>query len=57
MRKNPPGSDEPYENSRMARFVDVDKEFYIMKMGNRQVKKQPVFKSKRPNVFLRNRLG
>ncbi|CAH0549778.1 unnamed protein product [Brassicogethes aeneus] len=62
MRQNPPGSDEPYENKRMARFVNVDKEFYVMKLNNgANIKPQArkayrPRKSKRQNIFLRNRL-
>nr|CAI5826703.1 unnamed protein product [Callosobruchus analis] len=41
MRMHPPGSDEPYEPpARMARFINVDKEYYIMKIGDKKEKSQ-----------------
>lgn len=49
MRMNPPGSDEPYNGTRMARFVDVDKEYYIMKMDGKTTESK--------KTSLKNRLG
>lgn len=49
MRMNPPGSDEPYDGSRMERFIDVDKEYYVMKMEGKTTKPK--------KVALKNRLG
>lgn len=46
----PPGSDEPYDGGRMARFMDVDREYYVMKMNT------TVSKKSRKTV-LKNRLG
>ncbi|XP_030754793.1 uncharacterized protein LOC115881457 [Sitophilus oryzae] len=56
MRMNPPGTEEPVMNEkemkqmkRLARFIDVDKEYYEMKME----KKKP----SKPKRRLANRLG
>lgn len=49
MRMHPPGSDVPFNGNKMARFVNVDKEFYIMKMDNK-------LKNLRVKKRLRNRL-
>lgn len=53
---NPPGTEEPVMNEkemkqmkRLARFIDVDKEYYEMKME----KKKP----SKPKRRLANRLG
>ncbi|XP_072393212.1 uncharacterized protein [Diabrotica undecimpunctata] len=35
MRMHPPGSDEAFDGKRMSRFMNVDKEYYIMKMDNK----------------------
>lgn len=42
---HPPGDEEAYDGKRLARFIDVDKEFYIMKMDNKK------------KVHLKSRLG
>ncbi|KAL3271517.1 hypothetical protein HHI36_021996 [Cryptolaemus montrouzieri] len=36
MRTAPPGSEKPFENKRLARFLDVDKEFYIAAMEEKK---------------------
>ncbi|XP_023029932.2 uncharacterized protein [Leptinotarsa decemlineata] len=48
MRMHPPGSDEPFDNKRMARFMNIDKEYYVMKIDNKHSK---------PKKQLKNRLG
>lgn len=69
MRMHPPGSDEPYENKRMARFMNVDKEYYVMKLNNNQNQKTELanrnkkarrrtnYNRQRQRVHLANRLG
>lgn len=55
MRMNPPGTEEPVSNEnelkkmgRLARFIDVDKEYYEMKLEK---------KVSKPKRRLSNRLG
>ncbi|XP_044763540.1 uncharacterized protein LOC123320312 [Coccinella septempunctata] len=36
MRTAPPGSDRPFEGKRLARFLDVDKEYYAAAMEDRK---------------------
>ncbi|XP_018562025.1 uncharacterized protein LOC108904094 [Anoplophora glabripennis] len=48
MRMHPPGSDDEYDGTRMARFIDVDKEYYVMKILDKKGK---------PKIHLANRLG
>lgn len=50
MRMHPPGTDDEYDGTRMARFMDVDKEYYIMKIDNKSDKPKK-------KVALKNRLG
>lgn len=48
MRMHPPGTEDAYDGGRMSRFVDVDKEYYIMKISEKKGK---------PKIELPNRLG
>lgn len=45
----PPGSDEPYNGTRMERFIDVDKEYFVMKIEKTNTSKK--------KTLLKNRLG
>ncbi|RZC33211.1 uncharacterized protein BDFB_001130 [Asbolus verrucosus] len=45
MRMHPPGAEDEYDGQRLARFIDVDKEFYVMKMDEKK------------KIHLKNRLG
>lgn len=62
---HPPGSDEPFQSARLARFVNVDKEYYVMKMNNPKPVNEPAAKSKKSKavrkvikrVFLNNRVS
>ncbi|CAG9854444.1 unnamed protein product [Phyllotreta striolata] len=53
MRMHPPGSEIPYEDKKMARFVNVDREFYIMKMDNK-LKNMRVKKRLRSRLITKN---
>ncbi|XP_063926248.1 uncharacterized protein LOC135140382 [Zophobas morio] len=45
MRMHPPGGEDAFEGDRLARFIDVDREFYVMKVDDKK------------KVHLKNRLG
>jgi hypothetical protein len=45
MRMHPPGTDDQFDGNRLARFIDVDREFYVMKLDDKK------------KVHLKNRLG
>lgn len=53
MRTAPPGSEKPFEGKRLARFLDVDKEYYVAAMEDRkkemaaEKKKRKVTKGKK----------
>lgn len=46
MRMHPPGTEEEFDGKRLARFIDVDREFYVMKIDDKKKK-----------THLKNRLG
>ncbi|KAJ8956401.1 hypothetical protein NQ318_015139 [Aromia moschata] len=48
MRMHPPGSDAAYDGSKMSRFIDVDKEYYVMKLDDKKSNKK---------IHLADRLG
>ncbi|XP_045468167.1 uncharacterized protein LOC123676349 [Harmonia axyridis] len=53
MRTAPPGSEKPFEGKRLARFLDVDKEYYVAAMEDRkkemaaEKKKRKIIKGKK----------
>lgn len=68
MRMHPPGTEEPLVNNesttRLARFINVDKEYYVMKMNQSKQSPSPKPNNKKSRavrkvikrVFLNNRL-
>lgn len=60
MRMHPPGSEEPFDDkkmTRLARFVDVDKEYYVMKMDqHKEPRKTNRHTKPQRKSSLRNRL-
>lgn len=49
MRTAPPGSEKPFESKRLARFLEVDKEYYVAAMDDRK-KEMAAEKKKRKTV-------
>lgn len=49
MRTAPPGSEKPFEGKRLARFLDVDKEYYLAAMEDSK-KEMSAERKKKKNV-------